>query len=344
MGGGEMRALVTGGGGFLGRGIVFALLGEGHAVRTLTRGKYPELANAGVETLQGDIADAQVVADAAKGCDVVFHVAAMVGASGAYDDFHRTNVVGTQNVIDACRAHSVGRLVYTSTPSVVFGHEDLEGVDESHPYPASYDAFYPQTKAEAERLVMASSDETLHTVCLRPHIIWGPDDSSLLPRLTERADKLRRIVTPGPPKKMDITFIDDAVSAHMLAANALAARPETVGGKAYFISSGEPVEIWAFIDAVLKATGSGPIRGTAPRGLALAAGWVFETAHKLSGAEGEPRMSRWIVRELTTSHWFDISAARRDLAYEPQVDLDQGLRKLARWWEADETCVMSTDD
>ncbi len=337
-----MRALVTGGGGFLGRGIVFALLGEGHEVRTLTRGAYPELSNAGVETLQGDIADPEAVSEAAKGCDVVFHVAAMVGAAGAYEDFHRTNVRGTQNVIDACRTHGVGRLVYTSTPSVVFSHEDLEGVDESHPYPSSYDAFYPQTKAEAERLVMAASDDALRTVCLRPHIIWGPDDSSLLPRLRERADRLRRIVTPGPPKKMDITFIDDAVSAHLLAADALSARPKAVGGRAYFISSGEPVEIWAFIDAVLKATGSPPIRGSAPRGLALAAGWVFETAHKWVGASGEPRMSRWIVRELTTSHWFDISAARRDLGYEPQVDLQRGLGKLERWWDADETGVMSS--
>jgi len=337
-----MRALVTGGGGFLGRGIVFALLAHGHAVRTLTRGEYPELVNAGVQTLHGDIADAKAVSDASKDCDVVFHVAAMVGASGAYEDFHRTNVVGTQNVIDACRTHGVGRLVYTSTPSVVFSHEDLEGVDESHPYPGSYDAFYPQTKADAERLVMAASDDTLRTVCLRPHIIWGPNDSSLLPRLHQRADKLRRIVTPGAPKKMDITFIDDAVSAHVLAADALKARPDQIGGKAYFISSGEPVEIWAFIDAVLQATGEDPVRGSAPRGLALAAGWVFETAHKLIGADGEPRMSRWIVRELTTSHWFDISAARRDLGYEPQVDLERGLGKLARWWDADETGVMSS--
>ncbi len=338
-----MRALVTGGGGFLGRGIVFALLGEGHAVRTLTRGEYPELAGAGVQTHHGDIADAQVVSEAAKDCDVVFHVAAMVGAAGAYEDFHRTNVVGTRNVIDACRTHGVGRLVYTSTPSVVFGHQDLEGVDESHPYPATYDAFYPQTKAEAERLVRAANEDGLRTVCLRPHIIWGPDDSSLLPRLRERADKLKRIRTPGPPKKMDITFIDDAVAAHLLAANALQARPSAVGGKAYFISSGEPVEIWAFIDAVLQATGSDPVRGSAPRGLALAAGWAFETAHKLFGADGEPRMSRWIVRELTTSHWFDISAARRDLGYEPQVNLELGLGKLARWWDADETCAMSSD-
>lgn len=337
-----MKALVTGGGGFLGRGIVHALLGEGHTVRTLTRGEYPELKKAGVETMQGDIADAGAVEEAVDGCDVVFHVAAKVGAAGAYEDFQRTNVVGTRNVIKACRTFAVDRLVYTSTPSVVFGHDDLEGVDESHPYPAEYDAFYPQTKAEAEKLVMAANGTALSTVCLRPHIIWGPGDTSLLPRLRQRADKLRRIVTAGAPKKMDITFIDDAISAHLLAATALDARPDEVGGKAYFISSGEPVEIWPFIDKVLEATGKSPVRGSAPRGIALAAGWVFETAHKLRGAPGEPRMSRWIVRELTTSHWFDISAARRDLSYEPQVSLQAGLERLSTWWEADDTAVAST--
>ena len=339
-----MKALVTGGGGFLGRGIAFALLGEGHEVRSLTRGAYPELSRAGVETLQGDIADPEVVRAACEGVDVVFHVAAKVGAAGAYEDFHRTNVQGTHNVLQACREHGVGRLVYTSTPSVVFSHEDLEGVDESQPYPEHYDAFYPQTKAEAERAVLEANDERLRTVSLRPHIIWGPGDTSLLPRLHDRADKLRRIVTSGAPKKMDITFIDDAVSAHLLAATALEARPEAVGGKPYFISSGEPTEIWPFIDAVLEATGLPAVRGSAPRGLALAAGWVFETAHKLRGADGEPRMSRWIVRELTTSHWFDISAARRDLAFEPQVNLQEGLAKLSRWWDADETVVGPPSD
>lgn len=336
-----MTALVTGGGGFLGRGLVFALLGEGHAVRSLTRSEQPELAKGGVQARLGDVADPAAVDEAVAGCDVVFHTAAKVGAAGDYADFHRTNVVGTQNVIDACREHGVRRLVYTSTPSVVFGHHDLEGVDESQPYPDRYDAFYPQTKAAAERLVMAANSEDLRTVCLRPHIIWGPGDTSLLPRLRARADKLRKIVTPGAPKKMDITYIDDAVAAHLLAADALQARADVVGGKAYFISAGDPVEIWPFIDQVLRAIGKDPIRGAAPKGLALAAGWVFETAHKLRGADGEPRLSRWIVRELTTSHWFDISAARRDLGFEPQVDLETGLKRLARWWDADETVAVS---
>ena len=326
-----MRALITGGGGFLGRGIVRALLERGDDARILARSEYPELKAAGAESFRGDIADPEAVGRAVHGCDLVFHVAARVGAAGAYDDFYATNVVGTKNVVEACREHDVRSLVYTSTPSVVFGHDDLEGVDESAPYAEAYEAFYPQTKAEAERLVLSANDEHLHTVAIRPHIVWGPGDTSLLPRLLERAPRLRRI--SGPPKKTDVTFIDDAVQAHLLAAERLAESPKTVGGKAYFVSTGEPIEIWTFIDRVLSAAGRPKITKTAPAGLAMAAGWIAEKVHTWTGASGEPRLSRWIVRELTKSHWFDISAARRDLGYEPQVTIDEGMRRLSAWVE-----------
>jgi nucleoside-diphosphate-sugar epimerase len=325
-----MRALVTGGGGFVGRGLVAALRDRGDEVRTLSRGDYPELADLGAEPLRGDVAERDTVEAAVEGCDVVFHVAARVGAAGAYHDFHTTNVVGTLNVIDACRKRSVGHLVYTSTPSVVFGHDDLEGVDESCPYADGYEAHYPRTKAEAERLVLAASGDDLRTIALRPHIVWGPGDTSLLPRLLQRAPHLRRIA--GPPKKTDQTFIDDAVAAHLKAADALRRDDgASVAGRAYFVSSGEPVEIWSFIDQILGAAGKPPIRKTVHPRVALAAGWLFETVHALTGASGEPRLSRWIVRELTTSHWFDITAARRDLGYTPQVGIDEGLRRLGRW-------------
>ncbi len=324
-----MSVLVTGGGGFVGRNLVRALLDRGERVVVFGRREYPELKAWGARTVQGDIADSKAVSTAARDCELVFHVAAKVGAAGAYDSFYETNVVGTRNVIEACRAQGVGRLVYTSTPSVVFGHRDLEGVDESTPYPAEYDAHYPRTKAEAERAVCEAADERLRTVALRPHIVWGPGDTSLLPRLLERAPRLRKL--RGPAKRMDITFIDDAVQAHLAAARALSNNPDSASGRAYFISSGEPVEIWSFVDAILGAAGRPPIAKTAPVGVAMAAGWVLETVHRLRKAQGEPRLSRWIVRELSTSHWFDISAARRDLDFTPAVDLEQGLRRLRAW-------------
>lgn len=325
-----MKSLVTGGGGFVGRALARALVEQGDTVRTFAR-RAVHLTE--VEHVCGDLRDQAAVVRAVAGCDRVFHVAAHVAASGPYAEFEATNVGGTEHVLAACRAAGVGRLIYTSTPSVVFGRDDLEGVDERVPYPRHHLAAYPATKAEAERRVRAAHGPNLHTVCVRPHIVWGPGDTSLLPRLAERARRLRRI--GDPTKKTDITFIDDAVAAHILAAQALADAPGRVGGRAYFISDGVPIEIWTFIDRLLEAIGLPPVRGHVSRPVALAVGWIAETAHRLRGAKGDPVLSRWTVHALSTSHWFCIDAARRDLGYAPSVGLEDGLERLRRWWQAD---------
>jgi nucleoside-diphosphate-sugar epimerase len=147
------------------------LVERGDSVRSFSRSPHPELTDLGVEHGCGALEDAAAVARACDGCDIVFHVAAKAGVWGPYDDFYRANVTGTANVIAACREQSIGRLVYTSSPSVVFDGSDMEGVDESVPYPEHFEAFYPQTKAEAERLVLQANDVTLATVALRPHLI-----------------------------------------------------------------------------------------------------------------------------------------------------------------------------
>ncbi|MEO1231188.1 MAG: NAD-dependent epimerase/dehydratase family protein [Myxococcota bacterium] len=324
-----MRALVTGGGGFIGRALARALRDGGAQVRTFARGPYPGLVSEGFEHVQGDVARREDVERAVEGQDVVFHVAAKVGIAGTRSEFEAVNVQGTDHVIEACRKAGASRLVFTSTPSVVIGSEDIEGADESLPYPAEYQALYPETKAEAERRVLAAHGAELRTVSLRPHIVWGPEDTSLLPRILERAHRLRRIGPDG--KKTDVSYIDDVVDAHLLAAEALRERPEVAGGRAYFISSGEPVEIWDFVDLLLDAAGRPPLKGRLPVGVALAAAGVVETAHRWMGATGEPMLSRWVVHELTHSHWFDISAARRDLGFEPKVNLQDGKRRLEAW-------------
>jgi nucleoside-diphosphate-sugar epimerase len=324
-----VKVLVTGGGGFVGRSIARALASRGEEVRTFARGNYPALAAEGIEHIRGDITDEDAVRRAVEGRELVFHTAAMVSAAGTPEQFEAVNIGGTDHVLRACREHAVAAFVHTSTPSVVFGHGDIEGIDESAPYAEQFEAEYPRTKAEAERRVLAADGEGLRTVCLRPHIVWGPGDTSLLPRLLERAPKLRRI--GGPAKKTDQTYIDDAVQAHLKAATILRDDPDRIGGKAYFISSGHPVEIWPFINRMLEAAGRPPVTRTVPPRLALAAGWVFETVHRMGGSRGEPRLSRWIVREMMTSHWFDISAARRDLGYEPTGDVDVGMAALADW-------------
>jgi nucleoside-diphosphate-sugar epimerase len=322
-----MTALVTGGGGFLGGAIVRRLVARGDSVRSLSRGDYPDLRALGVAQVRGDLADPDALARAVDGCSVVFHVAAKAGLWGPYAEYRRSNVEGTRNVIAACRARGVRRLVYTSSPSVVFDGRDMEGVDESVPYPRRHHAAYPATKAEAERLVLAADGAELATVALRPHLIWGPGDNHLLPRLAARAraGRLRRV--GGRGKLVDSTYIDDAAEAHLNAADRLAPGAPAAG-RAYFLSQGEPWPLWDLVDRLLQAAALPPVARAVPASLARLAGVLCEgLAHALR-LEAEPRMTRFLARELSSAHWFNIDAARRDLGYRPSVSIEEGLRRL----------------
>ncbi len=325
-----MKALVTGGGGFLGHAIVQQLRGRGDAVRSFSRQRYPALDALGVEQAAGDLADADAVAVAVAGCDVVFHVAAKAGVWGPAAEYERANVLGTRHVLAACRRHGVRRLVFTSSPSVVGAGHDIRGGDESLPYPRHYLAHYPRTKAQAEREILAANGTDLATVALRPHLIWGPGDHHLIPRLLARAraGQLRQVGDGS--NRVDVTYIGNAAAAHLLAADRLAPGA-TAGGRAYFISDGEPVLLWPFINRVLAEAGLPPVRRRIPAAVAYAAGAVLEAVYGLLRRPDEPRMTRFLARQLSTSHWFDISAARRDLGYEPAVSTEEGLRRLGAW-------------
>ncbi|MGA9477785.1 MAG: NAD-dependent epimerase/dehydratase family protein [Desulfobacterales bacterium] len=322
------RVLVTGGGGFLGWAVVQKLLEKGALVRSFSRRSYPLLAAAGVDQVKSDIGDPEAVAAACRGVDTVFHVAAKTGIWGRASDFHRTNVVGTRNVIAACRAASAETLIYTSSPSVVFDGKDMEGADESVPYPDRYPAPYPQTKALAEREVVMATKTGLKTIVLRPHLIWGPGDNHLVPRIIGRARHLRRV--GDGRNRVDTVYIDNAADAHVLAAERLEMRPE-LSGRIYFISQGEPMPLWEMIDAILEAAGLPPVRKSISLRTARRLGAVMEMLYRFLRLENEPPMTRFVAEELATSHWFDIGAARRDLGYRPVVSTTEGLRRLARW-------------
>ena len=319
--------LVTGGGGFLGLAIVRQLRARGLRVRSISRSRYPALEALGVEQFQGDLGDPSAASAALAGCVQVFHVAAKAGVWGDYQDYHRANVIGTQNLIEACRRSGVRRLIYTSSPSVVFNGQDMEGVDESTPYPDHFDAAYPATKALAEQAVRQAADATLATVSLRPHLIWGVGDNHLLPRLAARAraGQLRRI--GRRPTRIDTIHVENAAEAHLLAADRL--QPgSSISGKVYFISQDQPIGTWDMINRLLSAAGAPPVTRTVPAPLAMALARVFEILHRAFGRAGEPRLTTFVVRELCTSHWFNISAAKRDLGYHPRITIDQGLTDL----------------
>jgi nucleoside-diphosphate-sugar epimerase len=309
-----MKALVTGGGGFLGGAVVRLLQHRGDAVRSLTRSAYPWLDELGVEQSLGDLADPVAVERAVCGCDIVFHTAAKAGVWGRYADYFNTNVTGTANILSACKKFGVRKLV-------------IEGGNESLPYPKHYDAYYRSTKAAAERAVLAANGPELATVSLRPHLIWGPSDPHLIPRILNRArtGKLRRI--GSRPVKVDATYIDNAADAHILAGDKLEIG-SPLAGKAYFISNDEPVELWPFIDRILASAGLPPLTRTVGAWKARLAGTVMEWMYWLLRLPGEPAMTRFVAYQMSTAHWYDISAAKRDLGYVPKVTVEEGLRKI----------------
>ncbi|WP_376697038.1 NAD-dependent epimerase/dehydratase family protein [Wenzhouxiangella sp. EGI_FJ10305] len=322
-----MRILVTGGGGFLGQAIVRQLVDRGDSVSTINRSDYPELAELGVTCHRGDIADREAVMAAVDGVDAVIHVAAKAGPGLYAPDFVAANVVGTGNVIDACRHHGVRYLVHTSSPSVVHAGEDIDGGDESLPYPDHFPAPYPATKAEAERLALAASGADLKVCALRPHLIWGPGDNQLLPRLIEK-NRAGRLKLPAPEKLIDTVYIDNAARAHVLALDNLSG-PGTAAGKAYFISNGEPKPVGEMLSMMLEAAGETPQLDRVSLRIAMVAATLVEWWWRATRRRSDPPLSRFVVEHLATAHWFDISAAKRDLGYEATISIEEGLRKLS---------------
>ncbi len=325
-----MRALVTGGGGFIGGAIVRRLRERGDEVVSFSRRHYPELEELGVHAFAGDLGDAASVVEAARGCAVVFHVAAKAGIWGPYAEYYQANVLGTQNVLAACRSHGIQRLVFTSTPSVIYAGLDQEGTDESAPYPKKYLAHYPRTKAQAEQLVRRAGEEDLLTISLRPHLVWGPRDNHLVPRLIARAKAGKLRLIGNRPNRVDSVYVDNAAEAHLLAADRLR-EDSSLSGRTYFISQGDPLPIAELINGILATANLPPLRRSVPERVAYGAGALLELSYKALGVRSEPPMTRFLARQLSTAHWFDISAARRDLGYHPRVSMAEGMKRLAAW-------------
>lgn len=323
-----MKVLVTGGGGFLGGAIVRKLIARNVRVRSFSRGRYPELEALGVEHAQGDLAERDAVIDAARGCDAVIHTAAKAGVWGPDEEYARANVVGTENVLAACRALGISRLVYTSTPSVVHPGGDLEGGDESLPYATQPKTAYQATKIEAEKKVLAAAREGLAVVALRPHLVWGPGDPHLVPRIIERGRSGRIALPGGGHKKIDAVYVDNAADAHIAALERL--EPNAAcAGRAYFITNGEPWPLRDVVLGILRAAGiETPRVVPIPPSIALLAGAALEKAFRLAKIEREPPLTRFVAEQLSTAHFFDIAAARRDLGWSPAVSMEEGFQRL----------------
>ncbi|MGL6121818.1 MAG: 2-alkyl-3-oxoalkanoate reductase [Shewanella sp.] len=351
------HAFVTGAGGFLGKAICLRLLAVGIKVTGFARGHYPDLEALGVIMHQGDLVEPQQVQQAMQGCDIVFHVASKAGVWGDRDSYFCPNVKGAANVIAACKALKINKLVYTSTPSVTFTGQDESGIDESTPYATSFLNYYAHSKAIAEKMMLdanqvgevalehpdvtqfssqvtsqvttqATVPYALKTVALRPHLIWGPGDPHLVPRVLARG-RLGKLKLVGREDKLvDTLYIDNAAYAHVLAALELCQAKPKCQGKAYFLSNDEPITMAKMLNLILACAALPPVTQRVPQSVAYVAGAVLESVFFLLKKQEEPLMTRFVARQLSCSHYFDISAAKRDLGYRALVSIDEGMVRL----------------
>jgi 2-alkyl-3-oxoalkanoate reductase len=325
-----MKVLVTGGGGFLGQALCRGLLAQGHEVASFSRSRHAVLDALGVQQIQGDLADREAVLRGfSAGFDAVLHNAAKAGAWGSYASYHSANVTGTQHVLEACCEHGIGRLVYTSTPSVAHRatHPVEGGTAESVPYGEGVKAHYAASKIIAERAVLAANSASLATVALRPRLIWGPGDTQILPKLVERARSGRVRLVGGGLNRVDTTYIDNAAQAHLDALQHL--QPGAAcAGKAYFISNGEPWALRDILNGLLRAAGAPEVHKTIPFPVAYAVGGICEMLWTVLPLADEPPLTRFLAEQLSTPHWYSMTPATTDFGYVPKVSMQEGLARL----------------
>jgi nucleoside-diphosphate-sugar epimerase len=329
-----MNVAVTGGGGFVGRYVVEALLARGHEVLSLGRAPRPELESLGARALQADVRDTDALASAFRGRDAVVHAAAKTGVWGPRREFVEANVVGTKSVLEACRRAGVARLVFTSSPSVVFDGRDHVRAGPELGYARRHLCAYSETKAEAEREVLAAHGrEGLATCALRPHLVFGPRDPHLVPRLVERARRGRLAVVGDGENEVTLCYAENAAWAHVLALEAL--EPGAAhAGRAWFVGQERAVRLWDWIGELCRRLDLPPPRRRVPLRVAYAVGAALEGVHSVLGLEREPAMTRFVALQLARSHSYDMEPARRAFGYREQVGDADAMERLVAWIRA----------
>lgn len=319
-----MKILLTGATGFLGRAIASALIARGHRMRALVRRDLRELGALGVEQRSGNIAAFEDVCAAAEGCDAIVHSAGCVDPLATIEQYHEANVRSTDCVLGACELIGVPRLVLTSCASTVIGNEDLEGVDESQPYPPRWATAYAHTKALAEQRVLAANGTQLATTVLRPHLLWGTGEPRMLPAVLDLARRGRLRLFGEPDRKIDPCHVDNAAEAHALAIERLEIGA-AIAGKTYFIAQGEPLTIEAFFSGLLRAGGFPPEK----RRLAALTARALASGARAHGDDGSsPLVHAGSLELFSHASWFDLTAARSELGYVPKITLVEGMTRL----------------
>ena len=328
-------AAVTGATGFVGGKLAGRLAGEGFSLRCLVREKSDTalLRSLGAELVRGDLEDEASLRSLPSGCDCVFHVAAKVSDWGRREDFFRQNVEATRTLLDASVASGVRRFVHMSSSTVTwnssfFAPSDLADIDETHPYPQSYDDSYNETKALSEKLVMEYNGKGgLETVAVRPSQVWGAGDAVILPRLVEASLK-GVLVNMGFNEKM----MSPCHVLNLAHATLLCASVPRAAGNVYFVNDGESMDKNRFVADQLAAAGiEWKPRITVPYALGYLVAFVLEKIYAMKRSETPPVLTRFAVSALSKSRTYSAEKARRELGYEPVCGYEKGLGELSRW-------------
>jgi nucleoside-diphosphate-sugar epimerase len=319
-----VQYFVTGGSGFLGRHLLARLVGDGHRVLALARSD--EAAGTvtahGAEAVRGDLRVIRDLVEEVRGSDVVVHAAAVTGQWARRGDFHDDNVEGTRAVVDLARAAHVPRLVHVSTEAVLADGSPLRYVDEDTPYPPRHAGEYPRTKALAEQIVLAADTHELRTIVVRPRLIWGPGDTTVMPNILEAAREGRWAWVAGGDYLTSTCHVSNACEAIVRAAES------AHSGQTYFVTDGAPRGFREFITAVAAAYGVEMPARSVPRTVARTAARAAAGSHRVLRRPGEPSVSPTAVALAGQEMTVNDQRARRDLGYRPVVSVEDGLVQL----------------
>ncbi|TWX38836.1 NAD-dependent epimerase/dehydratase family protein [Frigoribacterium sp. ACAM 257] len=327
-----MRVLVTGASGLLGGAVAREVAAAGHEVTTFQR---RPSGVSGVRDVAGSMTDSPAVAAAVDGQEAVVHLAAKVSLAGDPAEFEAVNVGGTASLLDAMRTSGVARLVFVSSPSVAHGGASIVGEDAAPASPARARGDYARTKAAAELLALAAATDDLRVVAVRPHLVWGPGDTQLVERIVERARRGRLPLLDHGAALIDSTYVDNAASGIAAALEQV----DAVSGRAYVITNGEPRTVADLMAGICTAGGAPVPHLRVPAGLARVAGSLVERVWAVRPGADEPPMTRFLAEQLSTAHWFDQRRTQHDLQWTPEVSVDEGLRRLAAWYDAGSPAV-----
>ena len=315
---------VTGGSGFIGGRLIGRLVAGGSRVRALARSEAAaeKVRAAGAEPVRGDLGDRTAMQAGAEGCATAFHAAAFLGDWGRWEDFERGNVEGTRNALAACRAAGVRRFVHVGTEAALLDGQPLVEADETAPLRPDSRAHYSRSKALAEQAVRDASEVAFETVVIRPRLVWGPGDPTILPALVDAVRAGRFVWIGGGRHRTSTTHVDNAVEGLLL--GAARGRP----GEAYFVTDGEPLVFREFVSRLLATQGVEAPARSLPAPAARLAAAAAEGTWRLLPLRGAPPVTRLAVWLSSLECTLDISKARAELGYEPVVPVDDGLAAL----------------